>query len=87
MITALGRWLNNKLQDTFYALGFFFQVLKETVLFVKQKQVSIKVLIMQIYFTGVETLSIISLISLALGTVIIIQGLTILPSFCERGER
>jgi phospholipid/cholesterol/gamma-HCH transport system permease protein len=81
MIARIGKWFNLKVKNAAYALGFFNNVVKETVLFVKQKQVGLKVLIMQIYFTGVEALSMISLIALALGVVIIIQGLSLLPSF------
>jgi phospholipid/cholesterol/gamma-HCH transport system permease protein len=81
MISRIGRWFNLKLKNTGYALGFFTNVLKEAVLFVRQKQVGVKVLIMQLYFTGVEALSMISLIALALGVVIIIQGLSLLPTF------
>ncbi|MEJ2664323.1 MAG: ABC transporter permease [Spirochaetia bacterium] len=81
MIERIGKWFNQKVKNISYALGFFTNVLKESFLFVRQKQVGVKVLIMQIYFTGVEALSIISLIALALGVVIIIQGLSLLPSF------
>jgi phospholipid/cholesterol/gamma-HCH transport system permease protein len=81
MIAALGRWANTKVKDFAYALGFFFQVLKEAFLFVRRKQVAFKVLVMQILFTGVEALGIISLIALSIGAVIIVEGGTILPRF------
>jgi phospholipid/cholesterol/gamma-HCH transport system permease protein len=81
MIKQIGSWFNIKIQNIVYALGYFAKVIKETILFVRQKQVGIKVLILQIYFTGVEALSMISLISLSLGVVIIIQGLSLLPTF------
>ena len=81
MVATLGRWANRKAQDYAYALGFFFQALKETILFVRRKQVAFKVLILQILFTGVEALSIVSLIALSIGAVIIVEGGSILPRF------
>jgi phospholipid/cholesterol/gamma-HCH transport system permease protein len=81
MISSIGRWINLKAKDLLYAMGFFFQVLTETVLFFRRKQVALKVLVMQIYFTGVKAISIISFIALALGVIIIIQGRTLLPQF------
>jgi phospholipid/cholesterol/gamma-HCH transport system permease protein len=81
MIGAIGRYIKRKLKDLLYAMGFFFQVLREAVLFVRRKQVALKVLVMQIYFTGVKAISIISFIALALGVIIIIQGRTLLPQF------
>jgi phospholipid/cholesterol/gamma-HCH transport system permease protein len=81
MVATLGRWANRKARDYAYALGFFFQALKETILFVRRKQVAFKVLILQILFTGVEALSIVSLIALSIGAVIIVEGGSILPRF------
>ncbi len=81
MISSIGRWLKWKIKDLLYAMGFFFQVLLETALFVRRKQVALKVLVMQIYFTGVKAISIISFIALALGVIIIIQGRSLLPQF------
>jgi phospholipid/cholesterol/gamma-HCH transport system permease protein len=81
MVAALGRWAIRKTRDYAYALGFFFQVLKETILFVRRKQVAFRVLVLQILFTGVEALSIVSLIALSIGAVIIVEGGTILPRF------
>ena len=81
MVAALGRWAGRKARDYGYALGFFFQVLRETALFVRRKQVAFRVLVLQILFTGVEALSIVSLIALSIGAVIIVEGGTILPRF------
>jgi phospholipid/cholesterol/gamma-HCH transport system permease protein len=81
MIAALGKWANEKARDFSYALGFFFQVLKETVFFVRRKQVAFKVLVMQILFTGVDALGIVALVALSIGAVIIVEGNTILPRF------
>ncbi len=81
MIEAIGWWFRKKIQDISYAFDFFLFLLKETVHFPWNKRVGFKVLIMQIYFTGVEALSVIALISLGIGAVIIIQGVAILPMF------
>jgi phospholipid/cholesterol/gamma-HCH transport system permease protein len=81
MIAALGLWANRKTRDFTYALGFFFQVVKETALFVRRKQVGFRVLVLQILFTGVEATTIVSLIALSIGAVIIVEGGTILPRF------
>jgi len=70
-------------RDFLYAAGYFFEVLRETFRFLRRRQVGYgyKVLVMQILFTGVEALGVIAVISLSLGAVIIIQGLTLLPQF------
>ena len=81
MLERLGRWFNQQAATTLYAAGFFFHVLKETGLFLRRRQAGLKVLVMQILFTGVESFLIISLISLAIGAVIIVQGMSILPRF------
>jgi phospholipid/cholesterol/gamma-HCH transport system permease protein len=81
MVVRIGRWAIKKIKPLFYAMGFFFHVLKETLFFFRRKQVAFRVLVMQIYFTGVKALSIISFIALAMGAVIILQGITLLPQF------
>jgi phospholipid/cholesterol/gamma-HCH transport system permease protein len=81
MLQQIGARFINKGGNIFYALGFFLQVFKETALFLKRRQVGFKVLMMQIFFTGVEAISIISLLALALGGIIIIQGFTVLAGF------
>ena len=82
MISRTGRWFIKKINAFFYAMGFFFQIIKETLFFiVKREQVGYNILKMQIFFTGFNTLSIISFISLAIGVLIIIQGVNILPQF------
>lgn len=76
----LGQWLITKLQGFLYAFGFFWTVIKEAVRWGSRSKVGFNVIVMQILFTGVNALSIITLISLSLGTVIIIQGATLLAS-------
>ena len=81
MVAALGMWAIQKAREYSYALGFFFQVLKETAFFMRRKQVAFHVLVLQILFTGFEALTIVSLIALSIGAVIIVEGGTILPRF------
>jgi phospholipid/cholesterol/gamma-HCH transport system permease protein len=81
MIVRLGSWFKTKVKNFLYASGFLLTLLRESVFFIKRRQVGFRVLVMQILFTAVEALGIISLISLSLGAVIIIQGITILPKF------
>jgi len=81
MVAHLGSWFITKVKNFLYASGFLLTLLRESVLFIKRRQVGFRVLVMQILFTAVEALGIISLISLSLGAVIIIQGITILPKF------
>jgi len=61
-------------------MGFFASVLKETVVYITRRQ-SRRVLTFQILFTGVEALPVIAVLSLGLGAVIIIQGVSLLPQF------
>lgn len=81
MVARLGSWFKAKVKNFLYASGFLLTLLRESILFIKRGQVGFRVLVMQILFTAVEALGIISLISLSLGAVIIIQGITILPKF------
>jgi phospholipid/cholesterol/gamma-HCH transport system permease protein len=81
MVAALGRWANGKLRDFLYAMGFLFQVLKETFRFLTGRKVALKVLVFQVLFTGVEALPVISLAALSIGAVIIVEGTTLLPKF------
>lgn len=77
----VGRRLRFRLAETLYAAGYIAQVLRETCKFFNRRQTGYKVLVMQILFTGVEALGIVSVLALALGAVIIIQGNLLLPQF------
>jgi phospholipid/cholesterol/gamma-HCH transport system permease protein len=82
-IEKIGDKLILQMRDFLYALGYLFEILKETARFLRRRQVGYgyKVLVMQILFTGVEALGVIAIISLSLGAIIIIQGLNLLPQF------
>ena len=84
MIEALGRRIRKTTAGISYALGFQLFLFKETFFFIRKRRIGFRVLIMQIRFTGVEALSITSLMSLGLGAVIIIQG-SQLPEFLSGG--
>ncbi|HAK46942.1 MAG TPA: ABC transporter permease [Spirochaeta sp.] len=79
MISSLGHKIIFGFQAMSEAVGFFLFLIKETFLFPQKRRIGLKVLIMQIFFTGVEALTVIALISLGIGAVIIVQGNTILP--------
>ncbi len=64
-----------------YAVGFGIEVARQLVLFLFGKRPAFRVLTLQILFTGVEALAIVAVLSLSLGAVIIIQGLSLLPQF------
>ncbi|MCL2791990.1 MAG: ABC transporter permease [Spirochaetaceae bacterium] len=81
MIERIGANIRGKFVEFGYATGFFLSLIKGSFFFFRQKHVGLKVLMMQILFTGFEALSIIILLGLALGVVIIVQGLAILPQF------
>ena len=81
MLEKVGTDIRGKIADFSYAAGFFIALIKESFFFFRQKHIGLKVLVMQILFTGFEALSVIVLLGLALGVVIIVQGLSILPQF------
>jgi phospholipid/cholesterol/gamma-HCH transport system permease protein len=85
MLARLGRWAIDRARGVGYALGYFAQVVRETVLFPRRRQVAFRVLVLQILFTGVEALGIVSLVALAIGAVIIVEGTTLLPRFGQSG--
>jgi phospholipid/cholesterol/gamma-HCH transport system permease protein len=81
MVATIGRWVIERTRGFSYASGFFYQVLKESALFLRRRQLGYKVLTLQILFTGVEAVGVVSVLALALGAVIIVQGLSLLPQF------
>ncbi|WP_245534683.1 ABC transporter permease [Spirochaeta africana] len=68
-------------RDRLYPLAYFGAVLRELMMFWRQRHTTLHVLIMQIFFTGVEAVATIALISLGIGAIIIVQGMAILPQF------
>jgi len=73
-VDAIGRWMNNKL---YYYLGLsalLYLAFKEIVT-EREKGFSLvlEITLRQIYFTGVEALKVVTLVSLALGTIVIVE--------------
>ena len=81
MFSFITKPISKKIKDFFYACGYVLILLREVLLFPGKKRIGFKVLIMQIYFTGVEALFVTAFISLGMGAVIIIQGMKLLSSF------
>jgi phospholipid/cholesterol/gamma-HCH transport system permease protein len=81
MIATIGRSARLRVSSLLYGLGFFFNVLKETVRFFRKSQVGYKVLIMQILFTGYEALAINAIMAIAIGAAINVIGSSLLPQF------
>lgn len=61
--------------------AFLYLTVKELTFFWSKRSVSLSVLIRQVFFTGVESLRLINFIGLALGAIIIIQGMSLLQNF------
>ncbi|HUX22707.1 MAG TPA: ABC transporter permease, partial [Spirochaetia bacterium] len=81
MVARIGRWAIDRVLGFLYAAGFFLQVIRSSAHFLHRRQLGYKVLTLQILFTGVEAVGVVSVLALALGAVIIIQGLSLLPQF------
>ncbi|MDC7219585.1 MAG: ABC transporter permease [Spirochaetales bacterium] len=79
MVSAIGRKARLKVATYSEAVGFFLFLIKETFFFLQKRRIGLRVLIMQIFFTGVEALSVIALLSLGMGAVLIVQGNSIMP--------
>jgi phospholipid/cholesterol/gamma-HCH transport system permease protein len=81
MLESIGRAVRVRFSEMLYALGLFFNVLKESILFFRGRQVGYRVLVMQILFTGWESLRITAVVALALGVAINFIGASVLTSF------
>ncbi|WP_420069702.1 ABC transporter permease [Rarispira pelagica] len=81
LFERLGNRLINAVGNMLYALGYTAFVLKSSLSFLQKRNDAFRVMVMQILFTGVEALSVISVLSLGIGAMIIIQGVSLLPQF------
>ena len=81
VLERMGASVLKRLSDMIYSLGFFLEIIKEMLLFVRRRQAGYRVLTMQILFTGVEALPVIGILAVGLGAVIIVQGQSLLPQF------
>ena len=75
--------MNSRLagQETLYGLGYAYALQRAGALLLRRGRMSRPVLVAQIYFTGVEALPILALISTAIGATVIVQGVSLLPRF------
>ncbi len=81
MITNLGRWIRHTADEYLTALGYAFVLHRESLNLLRRRKITSPVLVSQIYFTGVEALPILAVISLGIGAAVIIQGISLLPKF------
>lgn len=80
-IERIGESAIIRVRRLLYGLGFMVEVFKQTGRFFTRRNVGYRVLTMQILFTGVDALSIVAVISVSIGAVIVVQGLSLLPQF------
>jgi len=81
MIRRIGRATLGAIDRFLYGLGFFTQVIKESALLFRRRQVGFDVLVMQILFTGIEALGIAAVMALAIGAAINLIGSSLLAEF------
>jgi phospholipid/cholesterol/gamma-HCH transport system permease protein len=81
MLAKIGRAALEGLDELLYAIGFLAQVLKESALLFRRRQVGFRVLVMQILFTGIEALGIAAAMALAIGAAINLIGSSLLAEF------
>jgi len=74
MLVRWGVGVIQAFKDTFYAFGFFWLILRDSLRFNSHRGASWQVVTLQILFTGVNALAIILLIALSLGAVLIVEG-------------
>ena len=80
-LERIGQGVFDRGRSFAYAMGFFFLVLRESFFLSPSQTISRRVLTFQILFTGIEALPVIAILSLALGAIIIFQGVAVLPQF------
>ena len=81
MLERIGRSARDAAGEFLYSLGFFAQVLKESALLFRRRQVGFRVLVMQLLFTGIEALGITAAMALAIGAAINLIGSSLLSEF------
>lgn len=81
MINTLGRRILHSTNEFMIALGYAFVLHRQSLALLFRRKITSPVLVSQIYFTGVEALPILAVISLGIGAAVIIQGVSLLPKF------
>ncbi len=80
MVEELGRSIRNKFKDFHYTIGYIGKLVSASILFVSRGKTSRKILIMQLLFTYVEALPICAILSVGIGTAIVLLGNSVLVS-------
>ncbi len=80
-VERFGRSIRLAFAEFYWAAGYTFVLLKKSVALLQRRKITSPVLRSQIYFTGVEALPILAVISLGIGAAVIIQGVSLLPKF------
>lgn len=81
MIEKVGNAISLKISSIGYLLGYMGRVFKTSFFFVTREKAARKILIMQLLFTFIEALPIISMLSAALGSALYLVGYKFLLSF------
>lgn len=81
LLSSLGSKARSYSSRLLYALGFFYEVLKETGRFFRKSQVGYWVLRNQILFTGYEALGITAIMAIAIGAAVNVIGSSIQQQF------
>lgn len=84
VVERAGAAVTSRIGLLFYALGFFIEILLETLRWIRRRPAGSRVLAMQILFTGVEALAVTAVLAIGLGAVIIVQGTSLLPQFGQQ---
>lgn len=80
-IDRLGARAVGAVREMSYGLGYFARLVKESALFYRRGKVGRRVLVMQILFTGIEALPVISILAIAIGVAINLIGSSVLAGF------
>lgn len=81
MVDRLGRHTRHATGEFLWAAGYAFVLLRQSIRLLLRRKITSPVLVSQIYFTGVEALPILAVISLGIGAAVVIQGVSLLPRF------
>jgi len=81
MLNMIGGDVRNRLDGFLTALGYAIVLHRTSLVLLFRGRITRPVLKAQIFFTGVEALPMLALISLGIGAAVIIQGVSLLPKF------
>lgn len=81
LVGRLGAEVRGSVVHAFWSVGFAFALLRKSAQLLLNRKTTSSVLVAQVYFTGVEALPILAVLSLSIGAAVIIQGVALLPQF------